>query len=149
VRWLRHTAFPEDSRVFRTNGGSLGWGLPAAVGAKIACPDRAVVAVVGDGTFHFTPQALWTSAREKAPVLTIVVDNSGYLAVKLSIERHLGVDKDSQNHPGTDLPALDHVGGRTRLWCGGHAHRRSGEVAGGHHRRAPVGTLDRHRRPGR
>ncbi len=106
---LRHTAFPENSRVFRTNGGSLGWGLPAAVGAKIACPDRAVVAVVGDGTFHFTPQALWTSAQEKAPVLTIVVDNSGYLAVKLSIERHLGVDKDSQQHPGTDLPALDHV----------------------------------------
>ena len=106
---LRHTAFPENARVFRTNGGSLGWGLPAAVGAKIACPDRAVVAVVGDGTFHFTPQALWTSAREKAPVLTIVVDNSGYLAVKLSIERHLGVDKDEQLHPGTDLPALDHV----------------------------------------
>ena len=106
---LRHTPFPENSRVFRTNGGSLGWGLPAAVGAKIACPDKAVVAVVGDGTFHFTPQALWTSAREKAPVLAIVVDNSGYLAVKLSIERHLGVDKDSQQHPGTDLPALDHV----------------------------------------
>ena len=42
-------------------------------------------------------------------MLTIVVDNSGYLAVKLSIERHLGVDKDSQQHPGTDLPALDHV----------------------------------------
>jgi benzoylformate decarboxylase len=106
---LRHTAFPDGARVFRTNGGSLGWGLPAAVGAKIACPDRAVVCVVGDGTFHFTPQALWTSAREKAPIVTIVVDNSGYLAVKLSIERHLGVDKDDQLHPGTELPALDHV----------------------------------------
>ena len=106
---LRHTVFPENSRVFRTNGGSLGWGLPAAVGAKIACPGRAVVAVVGDGTFHFTPQALWTSARERAPVVTIVVDNSGYLAVKLSIERHLGVDMDLQHHPGTALPALDHV----------------------------------------
>jgi benzoylformate decarboxylase len=106
---LRHTAFPEDARVFRTNGGSLGWGLPAAVGAKIACPDRAVVCVVGDGTFHFTPQALWTAAQEKAPVVTIVVDNGGYLAVKLSIERHLSVDKDTHLHPGTELPALDHV----------------------------------------
>ena len=106
---LRHTAFPENARVFRTNGGSLGWGLPAAVGAKIACPDRAVVAIVGDGTFHFTPQALWTSACEKAPVVTIVVDNGGYLAVKLAIERHLGVDKDAQHHPGTELPALDHI----------------------------------------
>jgi benzoylformate decarboxylase len=106
---LRHTAFPADARVFRTNGGSLGWGLPAAVGAKIACPDRAVITVVGDGTFHFTPQALWTAARENAPVVTIVADNSGYLAVKLAIERHLSVDKDTQQHPGTELHALDHV----------------------------------------
>ena len=106
---LRHTAFPENSRVFRTNGGSLGWGLPAAVGAKLACPERAVVAVVGDGTFHFTPQALWTAARERAPIVAVIVDNSGYLAVKLSIERHLGVDIDRQQHPGTELPALDHV----------------------------------------
>ena len=106
---LRHTAFPQKSRVFRTNGGSLGWGLPAAVGAKIACPERAVVAIVGDGTFHFTPQALWTAARERAPVVAVVVDNSGYLAVKLSIERHLNVDFDRRHHPGTDLHALDHV----------------------------------------
>ncbi len=106
---LRHTPFADDTRVFRTNGGSLGWGLPAAVGAKIACPDKTVVAVVGDGTFHFTPQALWTAAREKAPVVCIIVDNRGYLAVKLSIERHLGVEKDEQLHPGTELPALDHV----------------------------------------
>ncbi len=106
---LRHTAFPADSRVFRTNGGSLGWALPAAVGAKIACPDRAVVTVVGDGSFNFTPQALWTAARENAPILCIVVDNSGYLAVKLAIERHLGVDKADETHPGTNLAALDHV----------------------------------------
>jgi benzoylformate decarboxylase len=106
---LRHTAFPADSRVFRTNGGALGWALPAAVGAKIACPDRAVVTVVGDGSFNFTPQALWTAARENAPILCIVVDNNGYLAVKLAIERHLGVDKAPETHPGTDLAALDHV----------------------------------------
>ncbi len=105
---LRHTAFPDDARVFRTNGGSLGWGLPAAVGAKIARPDRAVLVVVGDGSFHFTPQALWTSAREKAPVVAIVVDNSGYLAVKLAIERHLGVPSDMREHPGTVL-SVDHA----------------------------------------
>jgi benzoylformate decarboxylase len=105
---LRHTAFPEDARVFRTNGGSLGWGLPAAVGAKLACPDRASVVVVGDGSFHFSPQALWTSVRENAPIVAIVVDNSGYLAVKLAIERHLGVARDDREHPGTQL-AVDHA----------------------------------------
>ena len=105
---LRHTAFPDDARIFRTNGGSLGWGLPAAVGAKIAQVDRAVLAVIGDGSFHFTPQALWTSAREKAPVVAIIVDNSGYLAVKLAIERHLAVAIDTREHPGTQF-AIDHA----------------------------------------
>ncbi len=96
-------------RVLRTNGGSLGWGVPAAVGGKIACPKRAVLAVVGDGSFHFTPQALWTAARERAPIVCVIVDNSGYLAVKLAIERHLGVASDAREHPGTTLPALDHL----------------------------------------
>ena len=105
---LRHTAFPDGVQLHKTNGGSLGWGLPAAVGAKIAQPDRAVVAVIGDGSFHFTPQALWTSARENAPIVAIVVDNSGYLAVKLAIERHLGVGKDAREHPGTVL-GIDHA----------------------------------------
>jgi benzoylformate decarboxylase len=106
---LRHTAFPAGSRVLRTNGGALGWALPAAVGAKIACPERAVVAVVGDGSFNFSPQALWTAARENAPIVTIVVDNSGYLAVKLAIERHLGVAESPERHPGTELAGLDHA----------------------------------------
>jgi len=106
---LRHTAFPDGARVLRTNGGALGWALPAAVGAKIACPGRAVVAVVGDGSFNFAPQALWTAARENAPIVTIVVDNSGYLAVKLAIERHLGVAESPEQHPGTDLAGLDHA----------------------------------------
>ena len=106
---LRHTAFPPGSRVLRTNGGALGWALPAAVGAKIACPERAVVAVVGDGSFNFSPQALWTAAREKAPIVTIVVDNSGYLAVKLAIERHLGVAESPEHHPGTELGDIDHA----------------------------------------
>ena len=106
---LRHTAFPARSRVFRTNGGALGWALPAAVGAKIACPERAVVAVVGDGSFNFSPQALWTAARENAPIVAIIVDNSGYLAVKLAIERHLGVAESPQLHPGTELTGLDHA----------------------------------------
>jgi benzoylformate decarboxylase len=105
---LRHTAFGDDVRLHKTNGGSLGWGVPAAVGAKIAQPDRAVVAVVGDGSFHFTPQALWTAARENVAIVVIVVDNSGYLAVKLAIERHLKVAKDERNHPGTQL-GIDHA----------------------------------------
>jgi benzoylformate decarboxylase len=106
---LRQCPFPDDARVHRSVGGALGWGLAAAVGAKIARPDRTVIAVVGDGSFHFTPQALWTALRENAPIVVVVVDNSGYLAVKRAIERHLHVGADPRHHPGTDLPAIDHV----------------------------------------
>jgi benzoylformate decarboxylase len=106
---LRLCPFPDGARVFRTIGGSLGWGVPAAVGAKIAKPGSACVAVVGDGSFHFTPQALWTAMREDAPVVVIVVDNGGYLAVKAAIERHAGASDDARFHPGTKLPSIDHV----------------------------------------
>lgn len=106
---LRLTPFGDASRVFRTTGGSLGWGVPAAVGAKIARPDRRVIALVGDGSFHFTPQALWTAVQQKAPIVAVIVDNSGYLAVKRAIERHVGVDGDRRTHPGTMLGAIDHV----------------------------------------
>jgi benzoylformate decarboxylase len=108
--FLRQTPFSDDARVFRSSGGALGWALPAAVGAKIAMPERPVIALVGDGSFHFSPQALWTSVREDAPVVVLVVDNSGYLAVKRAVERHLRVSEDPREHPGTLLPALDHAG---------------------------------------
>jgi benzoylformate decarboxylase len=106
---LRHTPFADATRVYKATGGALGWGLPAAVGAKIAQPNRTVIALVGDGSFHFTPQALWTAKRENAPVVVIVVDNSGYLAVKRAIERHLHVGEDPRLHPGTAIAEVDHV----------------------------------------
>lgn len=106
---LRHCPFPEGVRLYRTSGGALGWGVPAAIGAKLAQPELPVVAVVGDGSFHFTVQALWTAVQERAPVVVIVVDNGGYLAVKQAIEEHLALAHDPGPHPGTMLPGIDHA----------------------------------------
>ncbi len=106
---LRHATFADETRLFRTSGGSLGWGLPAAIGAKIAHPKRPVLAVIGDGSFHFTVQAIWTAVQQQAPVTVVVVDNTGYLAVKRAVERFLNVPEDPMEHPGTALPAIDHV----------------------------------------
>ena len=106
---LAHCAFPDGATVYRTTGGALGWGVPAAIGAKLAQPTRPVLALVGDGSFQFTVQALWTAVREAAGVVTIVLDNGGYLAVKRAIERHVGAPSDSRPHPGTALPGLDHA----------------------------------------
>ncbi|HUY29876.1 MAG TPA: thiamine pyrophosphate-binding protein [Acidimicrobiales bacterium] len=108
-RLLRYLRPPEDALVLRTTGGSLGWGVPAAIGAKLAAPSRPVVAVVGDGSLHFSVQAIWSAVTERAPVVVVVLDNGGYLAVKRAVEGFLGVARDDRFHPGTELPGIDHV----------------------------------------
>ncbi|HMN74497.1 MAG TPA: acetolactate synthase large subunit [Burkholderiaceae bacterium] len=68
-------------------GGAIGQGLPNAVGAAIACPDRPVVALIGDGTAMYTLQALWTMAREQLHVVSIVFNNASYSVLNVELER--------------------------------------------------------------
>ena len=63
-------------------GGSIGGGLPLAVGAAVACPDRKVVTLQADGSGMYTVQALWTQAREALDVVTIVYANRSYAILK-------------------------------------------------------------------
>jgi thiamine pyrophosphate-dependent acetolactate synthase large subunit-like protein len=68
-----------DKSYFATGSAVLGWGMAAAFGAKLARPDRPVVAVVGDGSFLFSgPQPLWSQARYKAPITNVVINNHSY-----------------------------------------------------------------------
>jgi acetolactate synthase-1/2/3 large subunit len=59
-------------------GGSIGYGIPVAVGAAIACPDRKVLALIGDGSGMYTVQALWTMAREGLDVTAVIWANRTY-----------------------------------------------------------------------
>jgi acetolactate synthase-1/2/3 large subunit len=59
-------------------GGAIGYGLPAAVGAAVACPERKVVALEGDGSAMYTLQSLWTMAREGLDVTVVIFSNRGY-----------------------------------------------------------------------
>jgi acetolactate synthase-1/2/3 large subunit len=59
-------------------GGSIGYGLPVAVGAALAAPDRRVIALEGDGSAMYTLQALWTMARESLDVTVVVFANRNY-----------------------------------------------------------------------
>ncbi len=59
-------------------GGSIGYGLPVAIGAAIACPDRKVLAMIGDGSAMYTIQALWTMARENLDVTVLIFANGSY-----------------------------------------------------------------------
>jgi acetolactate synthase I/II/III large subunit len=92
-------------------GGSIGYGLPVAVGAAIACPDRKVIALEGDGSAMYTVQALWTMAREKLDVTVLIFANNSYNILRGELTA-VGVQ-----NPGPravdmlslDRPALDWV----------------------------------------
>jgi acetolactate synthase I/II/III large subunit len=79
------TARPHDW--LSLTGGSIGWGLPAAVGAAIACPDRKVVNLEGDGSAMYTIQALWTMAREDLDVTVVIFNNRKYSILELEFGR--------------------------------------------------------------
>ncbi len=68
-------------------GGAIGQGLPNAIGAAIACPDRPVLALIGDGSSMYTIQALWTMARERLDVTTIIFNNAAYSVLNVELER--------------------------------------------------------------
>ena len=63
-------------------GGSIGYGLPVAIGAAVACPDRKVICMSGDGSAMYTIQGLWTMAREKLNVLTVIWANRSYAILR-------------------------------------------------------------------
>jgi len=73
-----------EPKTFITSGGfsTMGFSLPAALGVKLASPDRQVIAVVGDGDFMMTMQELATAVQYNIPIVVAVVDNSGWAAIK-------------------------------------------------------------------
>jgi acetolactate synthase-1/2/3 large subunit len=73
-------AAPHD--VLQNMGGSIGFGTPVATGAALACPDRRVFCMVGDGSAMYTIQSLWTQAREGLNVTTIIFANNSYQILK-------------------------------------------------------------------
>lgn len=71
-----HAARPHDW--LQIMGGAIGCGLPLATGAAMAAPGRRVIGLQADGSAMYTPQALWTQARERLPVTTIILANRKY-----------------------------------------------------------------------
>jgi benzoylformate decarboxylase len=97
---------------FGLRGGGIGWGLPAAIGAKLALPDRPVVALVGDGSALYTVQALWTAARYRLPVVWVIFNNTSYRILKQRLVMLRGLAEQADNFVGMELndPAIDFVG---------------------------------------
>ena len=72
-------------------GGAIGQGLPVATGAAVACPDRPVLSLEGDGSAMYTIQSLWTQAREGLDVTTLILANRSYAILDFELSR-VGAD---------------------------------------------------------
>ncbi|SFB05406.1 benzoylformate decarboxylase [Amycolatopsis marina] len=91
------------SYLFPASGG-LGFGLPAAVGAQLARPERQVVALIGDGSANYGITALWTAAQYEIPVIIVILKNGTYGALRW-FSGVLGAGET----PGMDVPGIDFV----------------------------------------
>jgi benzoylformate decarboxylase len=97
---------------FGLRGGGIGWGLPAALGVKLALPDRPVLALVGDGSAMYTCQALWTAAHERIAVVFVIFNNTSYRILKQRLNAQRGLAAQVDRFVGMELtdPAIDYVG---------------------------------------
>lgn len=91
-------------------GGSIGQGMPVATGAAVACPDRKVISLEGDGSAMYTLQALWTQARENLDVTTVIFANRAYAVLREELHK-VGAPEGVQTAAMFDLvnPTLDWV----------------------------------------
>jgi benzoylformate decarboxylase len=96
---------------FGLRGGGIGWGLPAAIGVKLALPQRPVFALVGDGSAMYTAQALWTAAQQQLGVTFVIFNNTSYKILKQRVSAIGGHAAQTQRYVGMDLrdPAIDFV----------------------------------------
>ncbi len=109
---LRRLLRSDDVRsFFGLRGGGIGWGLPAAIGVKLALPERPVVALIGDGSALYTIQGLWTAAHERLTVIFVVINNGSYRILKQRTNAMKAFAAQTDRYVGMDLdnPRVDFV----------------------------------------
>jgi benzoylformate decarboxylase len=109
IRQLMRSDDPQS--FFGLRGGGIGWGLPAAIGVKLALPDRPVVALIGDGSAMYTCQALWTAAHDRIAVVFVIFNNRSYRILKQRLHAQRGHAAQVDTYVGMELldPAIDFV----------------------------------------
>jgi benzoylformate decarboxylase len=109
---LRRFLKSDDAQSFYgLRGGGIGWGLPAAIGVKLALPDRPVVALIGDGSALYTIQGLWTAARENLKMVFVIINNYSYRILKQRTNAMKALAAQADTYVGMDLdkPRVDFV----------------------------------------
>lgn len=106
--WLR---LKDEHSFFQAKGGGLGFGLPAAVGVKLALPHRPVVGLVGEGSAMYAIQGLWTAAHYDLPVVFVICNNAQYRILKAGLLAFRSEPAKQGKFIGMDLvqPEIDFV----------------------------------------
>ena len=123
---------PGPPRYFRMRGAVLGWGMPAAVGVSLGFDREPVVCMVGDGSAMYSPQALWTAAREQLPVTFVVLNNCSYDILKSYMKAQPQFLSAQANHfIGMDLdhPMVDFLALASSMGVSARRVKRPGDVA--------------------
>jgi benzoylformate decarboxylase len=120
----------EPRSFYSLRGGGIGWGLPAALGVKLAQPGRPVVALVGDGSAMYTNQSLWTAAHDSIAVVYVIFNNASYRILKQRTLALKGFSFQDDRYVGMDLvkPAIDFVGMARSLGVPGERVEKTAEV---------------------
>ena len=122
--WVhRFHAFRRYRTQLAPASGAMGYGLPAAVAARIAHPDRQVVCVAGDGDFLMSVSELATAVQHDAPIVVIVLDNGMYGTIRMHQERHF-----PGRVSGTDLRNPDFAALAVSFGCRGESVARTEDV---------------------
>jgi benzoylformate decarboxylase len=115
---------------FGLRGGGIGWGLPAAMGVKLALPHRPVVALVGDGSAMYTAQGLWTAAHDSIAVVYVIFNNASYRILKERTKALKGFSAEDDRYVAMDLdkPLIDYVGLARSLGVPGERVEKAADV---------------------
>jgi benzoylformate decarboxylase len=130
VRGFLHSEWPRQYSFLR--GGALGWGMPAAVGCSLGLGRAPVVSLVGDGAALYSPQALWTAAREALPVTFVVMNNREYNILKNFMKSQTHYASARTNRfiaMDLDNPTIDYLALAAALGVPGRRIERAGDIA--------------------
>lgn len=89
---------------YTMSSGGLGYSLPASVGIALARPGRRILCLIGDGSAMYSIQSIWTAVQHRLPITFVIMNNSGYGAM-----RFFSRIMQAERPPGIDLPGLDFV----------------------------------------
>ena len=106
---LENTSDAGNNQYIRAPGGSEGYGMGAAIGAKLGAPDTPVVGLVGDGSLYYSDSALWTAASHSIPVLYVISNNGTYGVVAGAFGRAEADMKRTGEYRGVVLDNIDPV----------------------------------------